>query len=580
MGGRNNISTAGRTKKEPRGYKVLVAKNAYLGRENKRLHQDNEQLREVFRVAAVEFEKRKKEADSLRTQLEQALSTIKILTEENAELKTRLETEEGKVNLLNKLVYGKRSEKRQQEQESEQAQHKKRGAVTGHKGRGRTIPKKLPVKNEVVDIPDDEKFCPNCGLPYRQTSMEETSSEICMEKVYYVKQIRRKVYKKTCACPNQIITAPTPGKLIPKGKFDTSFWVEVLLNKYKNHLPIERQVKDMVDYGLTVSNGTLFGGLKKIYLSYLEVLYLGLIESIRQAEHLHIDETGWKIFTIVDGKNNYRWFIWVLVSKTVVLFVLHPSRGAKVPCKILFDMDIEEARLLEELPKKKIRISVDKFSSYKTLERLGLVELFFCWSHQRREFLDMKTKYPQLAGWAEQWVKRIGLLFHINNQRIAFPKGSPEFKRHDARLRKKIEEIFSLLTANKIYKHQGQTAVINSMKEHWTGLTLFVTHPEVPMDNNTSERALKDPVLGRKNYWGNHTNWAGQLSVAMFSIVQTCTRNNISPRAYLSWYLNECIKKGAAPSHDEISSFLPHNLSPDIREKLKVCTSQETTLPA
>ena len=47
-----------------------------------------------------------------------------------------------------------------------------------------------------------------------------------------------------------------------------SFWVEVLLNKYKNHMPVERQVKDMQEYGLTVGSGTIFNGLKKIHQLY------------------------------------------------------------------------------------------------------------------------------------------------------------------------------------------------------------------------------------------------------------------------------------------------------------------------
>jgi len=48
----------------------------------------------------------------------------------------------------------------------------------------------------------------------------------------------------------------------------------------------------------------------------------------------------------------------------------------------------------------------------------------------------------------------------------------------------------------------------------------------VDMDNNISERMLRIPVLGRKNYWGNHAVWAGQLSAAMFSIIQTCAYND------------------------------------------------------
>jgi len=52
--------------------------------------------------------------------------------------------------------------------------------------------------------------------------------------------------------------------------------------------------------------------------------------------------------------------------------------------------------------------------------------------------------------------------------------------------------------------------------------------------------------------------------------VQTCSIHGISPRAYLTYYLTECAKKGSAPPEDKIESFLPHKLSEDIREKLRI----------
>jgi len=146
---------------------------------------------------------------------------------------------------------------------------------------------------------------------------------------YYVKKIKRSAYKKTCTCPHQIITAPVPKKIIPKGKFSLGFWVEVLLNKYKNHMPVERQVRDMQEYGLTVGSGTIFNGLKKIYQFYLESLYQGLIKSVRQSKYIHIDESNWKLFIVIDEKGNFNYFIWVFVSKdiNVVLYVICASRS-------------------------------------------------------------------------------------------------------------------------------------------------------------------------------------------------------------------------------------------------------------
>ena len=44
---------------------------------------------------------------------------------------------------------------------------------------------------------------------------------------------------------------------------------------------------------------------------------------------------------------------------------------------------------------------------------------------------------------------------------------------------------------------------LESLQAHWQGLTVFVDHPDVPMDNNTAERVQRGPVVGRKNYYGS-----------------------------------------------------------------------------
>ena len=94
------------------------------------------------------------------------------------------------------------------------------------------------------------------------------------EKVYYLKKIKRKVYKKSCHCPNPIITAPAPPKIIPKGKFSIEFWADVLINKYRNHLPVERQLAEMKEYGLNVSAETIFGRTKRRYIPFTYSHYM------------------------------------------------------------------------------------------------------------------------------------------------------------------------------------------------------------------------------------------------------------------------------------------------------------------
>ena len=60
--------------------------------------------------------------------------------------------------------------------------------------------------------------------------------------------------------------------------------------------------------------------------------------------------------------------------------------------------------------------------------------------------------------------------------------------------------------------------VLESLGDHWTGLTVFVEHPEVPMDNDTAEHSERGPVVGRKNYYGSGSVWSGRLAAMVLAV--------------------------------------------------------------
>ncbi|MEJ2481516.1 MAG: transposase [Acidihalobacter sp.] len=98
--------------------------------------------------------------------------------------------------------------------------------------------------------------------------------------------------------------------------------------------------------------------------------------------------------------------------------------------------------------------------------------------------------------------------------------------------------------------------VLASLLEHWSGLTLFVAYPEVPMDNNLGENSIRTPVNGRKNYYGSGSICSAQLAAMLFAILQTLLLWGINPRHWLTRYLTACAQNGASPPQD-IAPFLP-----------------------
>jgi hypothetical protein len=80
------------------------------------------------------------------------------------------------------------------------------------------------------------------------------------------------------------------------------------------------------------------------------------------------------------------------------------------------------------------------------------------------------------------------------------------------------------------------------------------------MDNNEAERRLRNPVVGRKNYYGSGSIWSGALTAALFTILQTLLVNHIDPQQFLLYYFNACAQNdGEAP--EQLDPFLPWNLS-------------------
>ena len=110
---------------------------------------------------------------------------------------------------------------------------------------------------------------------------------------------------------------------------------------------------------------------------------------------------------------------------------------------------------------------------------------------------------------------------------------------------------------------QPQRKIMQSMCHHWPGLTIFVSNPDIPMDNNWAERLLRSPVLGRKNYNGHQTRRAGELGAMMFTLINTCLVNDVNPFDFLVRYFEACARHGGAPPDlTPFSPWLDQNLSP------------------
>ena len=119
-------------------------------------------------------------------------------------------------------------------------------------------------------------------------------------------------------------------------------------------------------HGLDLAMGTVTGGLKKL-VPLFDPIYAETIRKNLEQRQWHADETSWRVFVPVEGKVGWRWKLWVFQSASAVVFVLDPTREARVP--ETYFQDVEHGVLI-----------VDRFSSYKAMLQVknGRILLAFC----------------------------------------------------------------------------------------------------------------------------------------------------------------------------------------------------------
>jgi transposase len=485
-----------------------------------------------------------------------------------AALRTELELAQAKIRDLQQRVFGRKSEQRKgsELQATALVSCTPRGHQRGAPGHGRSMLAHLPERSEFVEI--DAPQCPNCGLALGIFPGTEDSEVLEIEVRAYRRVIRRRRYRPNCdcGCVPGIVTAPTPPRLIKRGKFGISVWASVLLDKFLYGRPSHRLLQDLADHGLNLSPGTLAGGLRST-APLFEPLNQALACKLRSEPQWHADETRWAVFVDLAGKVGHRWYLWVFHSSSVVHYVLDASRSAAVVQAELAGVD---GGIL----------SCDRYVAYKKFARLNQgVVLAFCWAHQRRDFLELANAYPEMSPWAMAWVDAIAELYRRNGLRLGCDDGSAERATHHADLQQAVQRMADerdrALADPRLTEPAAK--VLHSMAVHWRGLTVFVEHPGVPMDNNVAERDARVAVVGRKNFYGSGSEWSGQLAATMYSVLMTIKLWKLNARTWLSAYLQACADNGNCAPPD-IDAFLPWAMDAARLAAMRACPGAARTL--
>ena len=529
----------------------------------KRREREIAQLRDQRGRDHEEIARLRVERDELRAQLKDCAAARREAESARDRLVARLQE-----NLKHR--FGRRSERAERGEADTPAEPD--GSGGAHPGEvrrrgqqpGRPSPRRRSYEHLPTDeVPHDFKEAPRC--PHCDTAYEDFGEER-YEEIHFEVRICRRVhvrrrYRRGCRCEEAtgIVTAPGGPKPIPKGRLSVGFLARLVHYKFGLGFPLARIVALLACEGARFSPGSLVGSL-----DCLGELLGPLAEAIREHNandtHLHVDETSWKVFVLVEGKTNYRHWVWVFVGKDSVAFYLKPSRGRDVVIEHLGLVEDETGRLV--LPHgQELLLSSDFYTTYQSLghEVAGIVNLW-CWAHIRRYFLRCGEDHKPCRAFADAWVERIKALYRSWHAYVIAPAGSAEEAEALSSCRSVVEEMDEVrkAEAHDAALPDAAKKVLSTLDHEWVGLTAFLEHPEVhDIDNNRAERHLRRPVVLRKGCYGSRSLSQAQLAADAWTIIQTYELASWNPLSVFEAFLAKRGEAARPLTAKELRAFLP-----------------------
>ena len=337
---------------------------------------------------------------------------------------------------------------------------------------------------------------------------------------YVVLNYRRPVIKLK---ESQAIVCPAaPVGVIEGSRADVSFIAGLLVDKFAYHLPFYRQHQRLADSGVTVSRPWLTQ-IGQQGIALLEPIYEAQFKSIRTSRVKAMDETPIKAGHAGPGKLKAAYFWPVYGELDEVCFPFFESRRIEHVEQALGLTPVERGVLL-----------TDGYTAYEHYTKKTGLTHAQCWAHTRRKLFEAQDVEPTAA----RGLDFIGGLYAVE-ERIRTQKLSAARKLDYRLMHAKpiVEQFFAWI--NQQFEAQGLlpsnplTKALAYARHRRFGLEVYLTDPDVPIDTNHLERALRAIPMGRKNWMFCWTELGAKHVGIMQSLIVTCRLHQIDPYDYL-----------------------------------------------
>lgn len=503
----------------------------------------------------------KHQADQIISELNRGMADLNQAQESNIQEIAKLRQQ---VNALLQERYGKKSEKGINPRQGLLFDEAKVGdlstiqevdqeisvtSFTRKKPGRRPLPQDLPREERVYDLNEAEKICP-CGCALSEIGSDKSEQlDIIPAQVKVIVHVRKKYACK--GCEEVIKTARLPEQPIPKSIASAGLLSHVLVSKYADHLPLYRQERIFQRMGIDIPRSTLSYWVIQSG-ALLAPLVQRLQSIIQDGDIAYADETTVQVLKELNRKAESQSYMWFFAggeaSQRCTVYEYHPMRGGAVAKAFFKDYTGY--------------LHCDGYAGYDDLFCKGNIMGVGCWAHARRYFVKAQQQAKNVQGFYDQALKEIQKLYAL--EKLAKEQFYSPEKLHALRQ----EKAKPLLTALRetLERHAPQAPpdspigkAINYTLKQWPKLIRYLDDPRLEIDNNFSERAMKDFAIGRKNWLFSDNPEGAKAGAIIYSLIQTCKIHCVEPYAYLKYVLAEI----PTTLNKNIDTLLPFNCPTD-----------------
>jgi transposase len=384
-------------------------------------------------------------------------------------------------------------------------------------------PKDLAVEQEIIE-PTEVRENPEA---FRCIGEEVTEMLDYQPAKFFRRQIIRRKFVRRGQNDLAPVIAPLPESLQQRCIAAPGLLAQIIVSKYCDHLPLFRQEQIYWNRHQVWLPRQSMARWVQLASEWLKPIYRQIKDQMMRGSYLQIDETPIKYLDPGNGKTSLG-YLWVAHRPGEdVLFEWYTTREAKCLDKLI-PADFSGT------------IQCDGYSAYDRFARHRAsagkpVLLAGCWAHARRGFYEALDHAAKEAAWI---LVQIGHLYDIE-RRLRRQQAGPALRdayriSQSTPICRRIHRVLHRwhLTRRFLPKSSMGKAVSYALGQ-WESLEVYLKEPEIEIDNNLVENAIRPTALGKKNWLFFGDAEAGERSAIIYSIIESCRRHGIEPYTYL-----------------------------------------------